>query len=71
MLDRRTMMDDFTLCPEQEAFASSAGISIDSGRGYFALPQEDIHATERVVAHDLCHACVAHLPIPLWGSTKE
>jgi len=52
--------------PDKGEFASSAGIFIDSGRGHFALPQEDIHTTERVVAHELCHACVAHLPIPAW-----
>jgi hypothetical protein len=52
--------------PEEGQFASPAGIFLSRGLGHFVLPHADIQAAERVVAHELCHACVAHLPIPLW-----
>lgn len=52
--------------PEEGQFMSAAGVFLDRGLGHFVLPQVDIGTTEHVVAHELCHACVAHLPIPLW-----
>ena len=52
--------------PEQGEFATSGGMFIDRGRGHFVLPRREIREAERVVAHELCHACVAHLPIPAW-----
>ena len=44
----------------------SSGIFIHFGSGHFATVLRDLAAIEPVIAHELTHACVAHLPIPAW-----
>lgn len=51
--------------PEGEHSISS-GVYLNKGYGHFALPYQDLDQVEPVVAHELTHACLAHLPIPLW-----
>ncbi len=47
-------------------FAASGGMHIDDGCGHFVTVAADLHAIEPVIAHELTHACLGHLPIPLW-----
>lgn len=51
--------------PEGEHSISS-GVYLNRGYGHFALPYADLTAAEPTVAHELTHACLGHLPIPLW-----
>jgi len=44
----------------------SSGIYLSRGYGHFALPYTNLTEAEPTVAHELTHACLAHLPIPLW-----
>lgn len=52
--------------PEQGEFGLSAGIYLNRGYGHFALPFRDMADAEATAAHEMTHACLSHLPIPLW-----
>jgi hypothetical protein len=52
--------------PKRGRFAGSGGVFIDKGYGHFALPQVEMSRAEQTVAHELTHACLSRLPIPLW-----
>lgn len=47
-------------------YAMSSGMFIHAGYGHFVLPEEGLGAMEPVIAHELTHAQLAHLPIPAW-----
>lgn len=46
--------------------AFSSGMFIDSGYGHFVFVAEDLTRVEPVIAHELTHSLVRHLPLPLW-----
>lgn len=52
--------------PEEGTFGMSSGSFMSYGYEHFVFPHQDIHQTEPVAAHELTHAMVSHLPIPLW-----
>jgi hypothetical protein len=52
--------------PEAGEFALSGGMYINSGCGHFVTVKADLRAVEPVIAHELTHACLGHLPIPAW-----
>jgi hypothetical protein len=52
--------------PEAGEFAGSGGMYINHGCGHFVTVKADLRAIEPVVAHELTHACLSHLPIPAW-----
>lgn len=52
--------------PEAGNFAASGGMYINHGCGHFATVKADLRAIELVIAHELTHACLSHLPIPAW-----
>ena len=39
---------------------------INAGCGHFVTVKADLRAVEPVIAHELTHACLSHLPIPAW-----
>ena len=39
---------------------------INEGYGHFVFPSQDIDYAEPIAVHELTHACLVHLPIPLW-----
>jgi hypothetical protein len=47
-------------------FAASSGMFISKGCGHFVTVKSDLRMIEPVVAHELTHGCVSHLPIPAW-----
>lgn len=47
-------------------YAASSGMHISRGRGHFITTRSDLTVIEPVVAHEMTHACLAHLPLPLW-----
>jgi len=51
---------------EAGEFAASGGMYINGGCGHFVTVRRDLGAIEPVIAHEMTHACLAHLPIPLW-----
>jgi hypothetical protein len=52
--------------PEEGEFGLSSGMYINEGYGHFAFPTQDINFAEPIAVHELTHACLAHLPIPVW-----
>src|SRR5690606_4136608 len=52
--------------PEEGEFGLSAGMYINEGYGHFVFPSQDIDIAEPLAVHEMTHACLAHLPIPLW-----
>jgi hypothetical protein len=52
--------------PEAGEFAGSSGMHIHDGCGHFVTVKADLRAIEAVIAHELTHACLSHLPIPVW-----
>jgi len=52
--------------PENGEFSMSSGVFLSSGYGHFVVPHNELDHVEAVAAHELTHAMLAHLPIPLW-----
>lgn len=52
--------------PDAGEFAGSGGVFINAGCGHFATVKAGLHAIEPVIAHELTHSCLSHLPIPAW-----
>ena len=46
--------------------ALSGGIYLNGGYGHFVFTFLDLSSAEGVLAHELAHALVVHLPLPLW-----
>lgn len=52
--------------PDEGEFILSAGTFLNAGYGHFAFPFMEMFEAEATSAHELTHACLKHLPIPLW-----
>lgn len=52
--------------PEKGEFGGSSGMYINRGYGHFVFPHEELTYAESVAAHEMTHALLVHLPIPLW-----
>ncbi len=52
--------------PDEGEFGLSAGVYLNKGYGHFAFPHQDLMYAEPIAAHELTHALLANLPIPLW-----
>ncbi len=52
--------------PDDGEFGMSGGMYLNEGYGHFVFPSQDITLAEPIAVHELTHACLNHLPIPLW-----
>ncbi len=52
--------------PDEGEFILSSGTFLNAGYGHFAFPFLEMFEAEATSAHELTHACLKHLPIPLW-----
>ena len=52
--------------PDGGEYAMSSGMFIQAGYGHFVMPLAEIDAMEPVIAHELTHCLLQHLPIPAW-----
>ena len=52
--------------PDAGEFALSGGMHLDVGCGHYATVKNDLQAIEPIIAHEMTHGCVAHLPLPAW-----
>ncbi len=52
--------------PTDGEFAASSGMYINAGCGHFATVKSDLRSIEPIIAHEMTHGCVSHLPIPAW-----
>ncbi len=51
---------------EHGEFAFSSGMFIDDGYGHFVFVADELQRLEPIVAHELTHCLVRHLPLPAW-----
>jgi hypothetical protein len=51
---------------EAGEFALSGGMFLHDGCKHFVMVHDDLTVIEPIIAHELTHACLAHLPLPLW-----
>jgi len=47
-------------------FALSGGMFIDEGYGHFVFVADELQRLEPIIAHELTHCLVQHLPLPAW-----
>ncbi len=52
--------------PDEGEFGLSSGMYINEGYGHFVFPSQEVSYAEPIAVHELTHACLAHLPIPVW-----
>lgn len=52
--------------PDAGEFAFSGGMHIDAGCSHYVTVKGDLHAIEPVIAHEMTHGLLGHLPLPLW-----
>jgi hypothetical protein len=52
--------------PDEGEFGVSSGIFLNTFYGHFAICQTSQQQLERTIAHELNHALLRHLPLPLW-----
>ena len=51
---------------EDGEFAGSSGMHINAGCSHFVTMKADLRSVEPVIAHEMTHGCLSHLPIPAW-----
>lgn len=47
-------------------FAYSGGMHINAGCSHYVTVDADLRSIEPVIAHEMTHGCLSHLPLPLW-----
>jgi hypothetical protein len=52
--------------PEDGDFGGMGGVYLNRGYGHFAMPNGDLERYVSVMSHELCHAFLHHLVLPLW-----
>jgi len=52
--------------PASGEFAFSGGMFISAGCSHYVTMKNDLRMIEPVIAHEMAHAFVSHLPLPLW-----
>jgi hypothetical protein len=52
--------------PESGEFAFSGGMHLNAGCGHFVTVKGDLRQLEATIVHEMTHACLEHLPLPLW-----
>jgi hypothetical protein len=56
----------YTDVPDADELAFSSGVYINRGYGHFVFVADDLDRIEPVIAHELTHSLLAHLPLPAW-----
>jgi len=52
--------------PDAGEFALSGGMHIDAGCSHYVTIKSDLRLIEPVIAHEMTHGCLGHLPLPAW-----
>jgi hypothetical protein len=52
--------------PDTQELSFSSGVYINRGYGHFVFVADDLDRIEPVIAHELTHSLMAHLPLPAW-----
>jgi hypothetical protein len=51
---------------EEREFAYSGGMHINTGCSHYVTIKRELQSVEPVIAHEMTHGCLSHLPLPLW-----
>jgi hypothetical protein len=51
---------------EDGEYSLSSGMYIHGGCGHFVCVKSDLAVIEPIIAHEMTHSCLSHLPIPAW-----
>lgn len=52
--------------PQEGTYGLSSGMYLNYGYGHFVFPYQELDFAEPIAAHEMTHALLTHLPIPLW-----
>jgi len=52
--------------PDEGEYPMSGGVFLRQGYGHMVVPYDNLTETQAAIAHEFTHACLRHLPIPLW-----
>ena len=52
--------------PETGEFALSGGMHINWGCSHYVTVKGELRLVEPVIAHEMTHGCLGHLPLPAW-----
>lgn len=52
--------------PDDGEFALSSGMHIHSGCSHYVTIKDDLRVIEPIIAHEMTHGCLGHLPLPTW-----
>jgi hypothetical protein len=52
--------------PDAGEFAFSGGMQINEGCSHFVSVRNELHVLEPMIVHEMTHASLEHLPLPLW-----
>jgi hypothetical protein len=52
--------------PDAGDFAFSGGMHIDAGCSHYVTVKNDLRVIEPIIAHEMTHGCLRHLPLPAW-----
>ncbi|MDP4300943.1 gluzincin family metallopeptidase [Leptothrix discophora] len=52
--------------PNAGEYAFSGGMHIDAGCSHYVTIKADLRLIEPVIAHEMTHGCLGHLPLPAW-----
>ncbi len=52
--------------PDAGEFAFSGGMHIDVGCSHYVTVKNDLRVIEPIIAHEMTHGCLGHLPLPAW-----
>ena len=52
--------------PDAGEFAFSGGMHINAGCSHYVTVKNDLRVIEPIIAHEMTHGCVGHLPLPAW-----
>lgn len=52
--------------PDAGEFAFSGGMHINAGCSHYVTVKNDLRVIEPIIAHEITHGCVGHLPLPAW-----
>jgi hypothetical protein len=52
--------------PNDGEFSLSGGMCLNQGCVHFVTVKNDLQSVEHVIAHELTHSMLSHLPLPVW-----
>jgi hypothetical protein len=52
--------------PDAGEFAFSSGMHINAGCSHHVTTRADLRSMEPIMAHEMTHGCLGHLPLPAW-----